>query len=154
MTDDLVQRLRDETRDWICKSADRMEAADRIEQMTAEHDRAYSIGYSDAETEISTSALGQKNAFLHSQYAKAADRIEYLTAEVRRWQGLFDEKHRLMLEQKACAEKAEADNARLRNSLTGIKRVAAHRMQDDPKDLHSYYFYTADAALNTGKADT
>ncbi len=24
-------------------------------------------------------------------------------------------------------------------------------MQDDPKDLHSYYFHTAAAALNTGK---
>ncbi len=44
-----------------------------------------------------------------------------------------------------------ADNARLRQALTGIKRAAAHRMQDDKKDLHSYYFYTADAALNTGK---
>jgi hypothetical protein len=44
-----------------------------------------------------------------------------------------------------------ADNARLRASLTGIKRAAAHRMKNDPKDLHSYYFHTADAALNTGK---
>jgi hypothetical protein len=44
-----------------------------------------------------------------------------------------------------------ADNARLRQALTGIKRAAAHRMQDDKKDLHSYYFHTADAALNTGK---
>ncbi len=49
------------------------------------------------------------------------------------------------------AEAAEADNARLQNSLTGIKRAAAHRMKNDPKDLHSYYFHTADAALNTGK---
>jgi hypothetical protein len=43
-----------------------------------------------------------------------------------------------------------ADNARLQEALTGIKRAAAHRMQDDKKDLHSYYFHTADAAL-TGK---
>ncbi len=35
MTDDLVKRLRDETRDWISKSADRMEAAARIEALTA-----------------------------------------------------------------------------------------------------------------------
>ncbi len=48
-------------------------------------------------------------------------------------------------------EALTADNARLRKALTGIKRAAAHRMQDDKKDLHSYYFYTADAALNTGK---
>jgi hypothetical protein len=46
---------------------------------------------------------------------------------------------------------AEADNARLREALTGIKRAAAHRMQNDRMDLHSYYFHTADAALNTGK---
>jgi hypothetical protein len=49
------------------------------------------------------------------------------------------------------AEKAEADNARLKAALTGIKRAAAHRMQNDPKDAHSYYFHTADAALNPGK---
>ena len=47
-------------------------------------------------------------------------RIEALTAEVRRWQGLFDEKHNLMLEQKARAEKAEADNARLRDAIDYI----------------------------------
>ncbi len=46
---------------------------------------------------------------------------------------------------------AEADNARLKAALTGIKRAAAHRMQNDRRDLHSYYFHTADAALNTGK---
>lgn len=44
-------------------------------------------------------------------------------------------------------DKAEGENSRLRNSLTGIKRTAAHRMQNDPKDLHSYYFHTARAAL-------
>jgi hypothetical protein len=51
---------------------------------------------------------------------EAADRIEALTAEVRRWQGLFDEKHSLILEQKAHAEKAEADNARLREAIDYI----------------------------------
>ncbi len=78
MTDDLVEHLRANA-SW---GDDRFaEAADRIEALTAERDRAYAIGYSDAETEISTSALGQKNAFLHSQYANAADRIKVLTAE-------------------------------------------------------------------------
>jgi hypothetical protein len=48
-------------------------------------------------------------------------------------------------------EALTADNARLRKALTGIKRAAAHRMQNDRRDLHSYYFHTADAALNTGK---
>jgi predicted transcriptional regulator len=45
----------------------------------------------------------------------------------------------------------KADNARLREALTGIKKAAAHRMQNDRRDLHSYYFHTAAAALNTGK---
>jgi len=53
---------------------------DRIEALTAERDRAYASGYSDAETEISKSALGQSNTFLHSQYDNAKLRIEALTA--------------------------------------------------------------------------
>ena len=81
MTDELVKRLRNKTRDSILKENDRVEAADRIEQLTAERDAAYASGYSDAETEISKSALGQKNAFLHSQYANAVDHIKVLTAE-------------------------------------------------------------------------
>ena len=48
-------------------------------------------------------------------------------------------------------EQLTADNARLKAALTGIKRAAAHRMQSDRRDLHSYYFHTAAAALNTGK---
>ena len=40
MTDaELVQRLRNKTRDSILKENDRMEAADHIETMTAERDR-------------------------------------------------------------------------------------------------------------------
>lgn len=50
-----------------------------IERAEAERDEAYARGYSDAETEISKSALGQRNAFLHEQYANAADRISALT---------------------------------------------------------------------------
>ncbi len=57
---------------------------DRIEQLTSERDKAYARGYSDAETEISESALGQKNTFLHSQYANAAARIKDLN-------GMLDE---------------------------------------------------------------
>jgi hypothetical protein len=49
---------------------------------------------------------------------------------------------------KAAMADLQADNARLRKALTGIKRAASHRMQDDPKDLHNYYFHTADAALS------
>ena len=51
---------------------------ERIDALTAERDKAYANGYSDAETEISKSALGQRNAFLHSQYANAAARIKDL----------------------------------------------------------------------------
>jgi len=58
------------------------EATHRIETLIAERDKAYANGYSDAETEISKSALGQRNAFLHSQYAHAADHIKVLTAKL------------------------------------------------------------------------
>ena len=98
MTDELVKRLRG---DWFgyevsLKAIDAMEeAADRIYALTAdrenrladlqiikaERNAAYDSGYSDAETEISKSALGQRNAFLHYQYANAADHIKALTAE-------------------------------------------------------------------------
>ena len=50
---------------------------------------------------------------------EAADRIEQLTGEVQRWQGMFDEKHNLMLEHKSRAEKAEAENARLALAICG-----------------------------------
>lgn len=48
---------------------------------------------------------------------EAADRIEQLTGEVQRWQGMFDEKHNLMLEHKARAKTAEAERDRLREAL-------------------------------------
>ncbi len=169
MTDDLVNKLRAvdhmSLEDCFCQSALYDQAADRIEKaesewrkyesawMTAEgkladaeaeRDKAYANGYSDAETEISKSALGQGNAFLHSQYANAADRIKALTAERDYTEGTND----TLI---ALNQSLTADNARLREALTGIKRAAAHRMQNDRMDLHSYYFHTADAALNTGK---
>lgn len=79
MTDEeLVERLID----WPYQGETMaQEAADRIKQLTAECDKAYASGYSDAETEISKSALGQDNTFLHSQYANAKLCIEALTAE-------------------------------------------------------------------------
>lgn len=88
MTDEeLVERLLD----WPYQG-DTMaqEAADRIEQLIAERDKAYASGYSDAETEISKSALGQDNTFLHSQYANAKFRIEALTAEREELRKLLD----------------------------------------------------------------
>ena len=79
MTDEeLVERLLD----WPYQGETMaQEAADRIEQLTAERDKAYASGYSDAETEISKSALGQDTPFLHSQYANAKLRIEALNTE-------------------------------------------------------------------------
>ncbi len=138
------------------------EAADRIEQL---------------ELELSISRMAQvvmDNTV--EALTKADDRIDTLTAQLestlRDRKLILEERDRtfaLMLARVLKAEAewrkyeaawmtaegkladAEADNARLRGAMTGIKRAAAHRMQNDPKDLHSYYFYTADAALNTGK---
>ena len=67
--------------EWRKYEAAWMTAEGKLADVEAERDRAYASGYSDAETEISKSALGQRNDFLHSQYANAADRIEALTAE-------------------------------------------------------------------------
>ncbi len=72
------------------------------------------------------------------------DRISALTAERDYTEGTND----TLI---ALNRSLTADNARLREALTGIKRAAAHRMQNDRRDLHSYYFHTAAAALNTGK---
>ena len=46
--------------------------------LTTERDAAYANGYSDAETEISKSALGQRNDFLSAEYANAVARIKDL----------------------------------------------------------------------------
>jgi tRNA C32,U32 (ribose-2'-O)-methylase TrmJ len=88
---------------------------------------------------------------------EAANRIEALTAQLESTlkdrKLILEERDRTFALMLARAETAEADNARLREALTGIKRAAAHRMQNDRRDLHSYYFHTADAAI-TGKAET
>ena len=83
MTDEeLMKRLRHRgTYNEVFDNAVWDSTDDRIEQLTAERDRAYASGYSDAETEINKSALGQDNTFLHSQYTNAILRIEALTAE-------------------------------------------------------------------------
>ncbi len=150
MSDDLVERLRDfdpHLHEWEVVD----EAADRIEALTAERDRAYASGYSDAETEISASALGQRNSFLHSQYANAADRIEALTAEVQRWQGLFDEKHGLMLEQKTRADNAEADNARLHDALEAMQQAHCKADLVHRGKVWRDVMKLINVALNTGK---
>lgn len=86
MTDDLVEQMKGRAK--FCRDRGEIKTPElieqgfaRIEALTAERDAAYANGYRDAETEISKSALGQRNYFLHSQYANAADRIEQLTAE-------------------------------------------------------------------------
>ncbi len=140
----VADRIEKAESEWRKYEAAWMTAEGKLADAEAERDKAYANGYSDAETEISKSALGQGNAFLHSQYANAADRIKALTAERDYTEGTND----TLI---ALNQSLTADNARLRGAMTGIKRAAAHRMQDDPKDLHSYYFHTAAAALNTGK---
>jgi chromosome segregation ATPase len=107
MTDDLAKRLREFDPNWDTWEVVE-EAADRIEALTAERDKAryaydaavdvgkaivaeldsgkaeserdeaYASGYSDAETEISKSALGQRVAFLNAEYSNAAARIKDL----------------------------------------------------------------------------
>ena len=83
MTDEeLMKRLRHRgTYNEVFDNAVWDSTDDRIEQLTAERDRAYASGYSDAETEINKSALGQDNTFLHSRYADAKLRIEALTVD-------------------------------------------------------------------------
>jgi hypothetical protein len=73
MSDDLVKRLREP---WFTNGCElyQLEAADAIEQLTAERDAAY----------VRKSALGQKNDFLRFQYAVAVNRIEALTADFAR----------------------------------------------------------------------
>lgn len=138
MTDELVKRLRG----WrgYHQANLSVEAADRIEQL---------------ERELSISRMAQvvmDNTV--EALAKADDRIEALTAErddaLRRVRFHLQVGSPTILRLLDRAEAAEADNALLLKAMTGIKRAAAHRMQDDKKDLHSYYFHTADAAL-TGK---
>ena len=109
MTDEeLVKRLRS-----IHTAADCDEAADLIESLTTERDRAYTSGYSDAETEISKSALGQDNTFLHSQYANAADAIEQLTAE----RDANGKDYCALMER---YDALVVNNARLREALTNV----------------------------------
>ena len=86
MTDDeLLERLRQYSKpgrgDDHPQAVACREAKNRIEALTAERDKAYASGYSDAETEISKSALGQRVAFLNAEYANAAACIKRLTAE-------------------------------------------------------------------------
>ena len=78
MTDEeLIARLQD-SKGWPLLGKT---AAARIEALIAERDKAYASGYSDAETEISKSALGQRIAFLNAEYSNAAACIKRLTTE-------------------------------------------------------------------------
>jgi hypothetical protein len=81
------------------------------------------------ETEFDTQLSVQRNPYWATKAIEdalyllrdQAARLEALhDPEVRRWQGLFDEKHNLMLEQKARAEKAEAENDRAWAALWDI----------------------------------
>ena len=151
MTDDLVKQLRANASWGDARFA---EAADRIEALTAERDKAYANGYSDAETEISTSALGQKNAFLHSQYANAADRIEALTAKCELLgqevnMAKYGQPNFAWSIHTAAMSDLQAENARLRGALSAV--VDEYEMQMHGPALHS--IEAANAVLNIGKAD-
>jgi chromosome segregation ATPase len=129
-----------------------MTAEGKLADAEAERDKAYANGYSDAETEISKSVLGQRNAFLHSQYANAADRIEALTANLQ----VSNELGRALEED---AGQLREDNARLRDALARMANeinVVGSEYDKAAKALDgvvSSIKQQARAAL-TGKADT
>ena len=94
----------------------------RCDALTAERDAAYAQGYSDAETEISKSALGQRNYFLHSQYENATDHIKVLTTERDRLREALTALHKqaLMLRgEQAYREFARAVEKQSRAALKG-----------------------------------
>ena len=125
MTDEeLMKRLRHRgTYNEVFDNAVWDSTDDRIEQLTAERDRAYASGYSDAETEINKSALGQDNTFLHSQYANAILRIEALTAERDKYESAW-----MTAEGKLSDVEAESD--RLREALLCGRRLWAIAQED------------------------
>lgn len=90
---------------------------DRCDALTAERDAAYAQGYTDAETEISKSALGQRVAFLNAEYSNAVARIKDLTADFARQAQRTDEQ-REAYEQALSVMEAERD--RLRGALADI----------------------------------
>ena len=60
----------DQINQWKAR-AEQLEAA-----LVAGRDAAYTKGFSDAEAEISATAIGQQNVFLHNQLARAKAMIE------------------------------------------------------------------------------
>lgn len=118
MTDEeLVNMLRNRTRDGILKENDRMEAANRIEVLAAQVMEAYAKGYSDAESEISVSAIGQQNSSLHEQLTKAKAQIGALTLQVTEVCTERDEFLNSAWRNGIAKQSAEASNARLRKAL-------------------------------------
>jgi hypothetical protein len=117
-----------------------LERLARAEKAEAERDEAYANGYSDAETEVSKSALGQRNDFLHSQYANAADRIEALTAQLQ----VSNELGRALEED---AGQLREDNARLLEIVRdALDAWDTHNKYGDP--MQGHWASDARAALN------
>jgi hypothetical protein len=188
MTDDLVKQLRDMARMDGCRAS--IAAADRIEALTAELDArvqtsaiycddcGWAMKFPDCgcvycgfhRLEKERDALTADRRFILEErdrtFALMLARAEKAEAEVQRWQGLFDEKHNLMLEQKARAENAEADNARLTALLTEAAEALdaagselsdfANCLSREPWAANNAYEAAiyARSALNPGKADT
>jgi uncharacterized protein with NRDE domain len=141
---ELIARLREnqayEWQDPIWET--RIVAADRIEALTKERDAAYASGYSDAEREISNTALGQSNTFLQSQLAKAKHRIEALTEQLAaaRQDAKFAEDELEMQEQEACMmendyikleKERDALEAKLEHAKKGLRKIIR------TSDMHS-----------------
>ena len=95
----------------------------RCDALTAERDAAYAQGYSDAETEISESALGQRNDFLRSQYDNAVDRITDLNELLEEAQTEWSKYASAWMTAEGKLEDVEAERDRLREALAIIDAI-------------------------------
>ena len=145
MSDDLVKWLRGWDHCWPSPGLERAvaKAADRIVTLTAERDAAYAKGYSDAETEISKSALGQRNDFLRSQYDNAKLRIEALTVDRAEARAGWHKYEGAWMAAEGKLADVEAERDRLRKALEDI---IADCEADYPPS-HGAIKYAARAAL-------
>jgi hypothetical protein len=137
MSDELVKRLRNPVAAMRPTISDGRLAADRIEALTAERDKAYARGYSDAETEISKSALGQDNTFLHSQYANAKLRIEALTVDRAEARAGWHKYEGAWMAAEGKLSDVEAERDELRDSLSILMEEYVNEV--DPYRVAGFY---------------
>ncbi len=108
--EELTIELNEVRKEWEGWQSAAVKLMEKFTAVSAERDKAYASGYSDAETEISKSALGQRVAFLNAEYANAAARIKALTADFARQVHRTDEQ-RESYEQALSVMEAERDEA-------------------------------------------